>query len=1037
MYIRIAIGLMICLLVPRCIPAQGFPDLQFEHITAREGLSAPYVREIYQDRQGLMWFCTTSGLNRYDGKQFKVYRNNPSDSNSLPSDDIWNIHEDKKGNFWVGTQNGLCYFEPNENRYTTCYHQPGVANSLANVRAENVVVDDEGYVWIGSQNGLQRFEPLHHQFRLFTFATAAELASNANSQAIYQLYIDRKNQLWANAGGNLFLIDRKNLTTKKVIQKISSEQGINSIYQDTDGQYWLAYWGLGIARFDGLHPPAEKDFVTGSAHSIFFRFAEWKDTRNNNWLVITKDDGLAFYNKLTGEIHICRHDNNNAGSFGSHGGNAIMADRYNNVWIAGRGQLELLETARQFFSYHRLGGEKDKEDYYYFGTPMPVYRDGSFCWAGLWHGKGLIKLDSNWNIVQQLRLIPPGGDSSLDKTVFGIYKDHDGLLWLTTDGKLVSYEETTRHFRAYVPGDIHPDAFYFKKIIPGGNNRLFIRTRYNGVYIFNKITGRFEQRLCVENTAGFPANDVLDIATDNSGKLWVATTNGLCAVDTATGSVVEKYNQHPGKAGTLINNNCRSLEIDGHDQLWIGTENGLSRLDLHSKQFTNFTTASGLCNGFIKNMVADKNDNIWLITQNGVSVYSAAKGTFQNFFKEDGLPQNALDGTINKDSLGTVYFGDAGIIFTIDPDNIPVNNTKPPVIITDVLLSGQHCPVRLNKDGVKFIETSSAGSAVTIQFSVINFVSSHLNRYYYKLDGIDKDWQQSDRGLATYINIPPGDYLLRVKGSNNSGVMNEDGDTIRIIVKPQWFQTWWFKGLILAGIVLAVALFVRWRIGQVKGKAQLKQRIAETEMQALRAQMNPHFIFNSLNSIENFIMQNEKRLASDYLNKFARLIRMILDSSRNELVPVARDMEALQLYVDLEQLRFNHKFIYESQVDAALVNGDYRVPSLIIQPYVENAIVHGLSHSEKQGLKLSVSAQLVNEQIKYIITDNGVGRQQAAAYNQQNKPHHKSVGLQITAERVNMFNRGEVPGSSVHFTDLYNEDGTSAGTRVEITIKAT
>ncbi len=168
--------------------------------------------------------------------------------------------------------------------------------------------------------------------------------------------------------------------------------------------------------------------------------------------------------------------------------------------------------------------------------------------------------------------------------------------------------------------------------------------------------------------------------------------------------------------------------------------------------------------------------------------------------------------------------------------------------------------------------------------------------------------------------------------------------------------------------------------------------------------MNPHFIFNSLNSIENFIMQNEKRLASDYLNKFARLIRMILDSSRNEVVPVAKDMEALQLYIDLEQLRYNNRFTYKTVIDPALTGGDYRVPSLLIQPYVENAIVHGLSHSEEDGLNLTVMATLENEKIKYVVQDNGIGRAQAAAYNQQNKPYHKSVGLKITEDRINIFN---------------------------------
>ncbi|MFM9911844.1 MAG: histidine kinase [Chitinophagaceae bacterium] len=233
----------------------------------------------------------------------------------------------------------------------------------------------------------------------------------------------------------------------------------------------------------------------------------------------------------------------------------------------------------------------------------------------------------------------------------------------------------------------------------------------------------------------------------------------------------------------------------------------------------------------------------------------------------------------------------------------------------------------------------------------------------------------------------------------------------------------------LMALTIAVVIFYQ---RNLRTSIKVQKIKAELENKVLRLQMNPHFIFNSLNSIENFIMQNEKRLASDYLNKFARLIRMILDSSRNEVVPIAKDMEALQLYIDLEQLRFNNRFSYKTIIDPILAGGDYRVPSLLIQPYVENAIVHGLAHSEEKGLMLTVMASLENEKIKYTVQDNGVGRAQASVYNQQNKPYHKSVGLKITEDRINLFNKHPDGNDFVHFTDLLDNEKNPAGTRVEI-----
>ncbi len=244
---------------------------------------------------------------------------------------------------------------------------------------------------------------------------------------------------------------------------------------------------------------------------------------------------------------------------------------------------------------------------------------------------------------------------------------------------------------------------------------------------------------------------------------------------------------------------------------------------------------------------------------------------------------------------------------------------------------------------------------------------------------------------------------------------------------------------VLISLLLAIIIgFFIYRNADAKEKrteATLKQKIAEIKMQVLRTQMNPHFIFNSLNGIENFMMQNEKRLASDYLNKFTRLIRTILDSSLNELIPVAKDMEALQLYIDLQQLRFNNKFTYTSYVNPQIVDGDYKVPSLIIQPFVENAIEHGIAHSERTDCTLSVTAAINGSHLLYVIEDNGIGRQQAAEYNQQNKRQHKSLGIAITEDRIRIFNGTEKGASDIVITDLYDSNNEPCGTRVDVKIK--
>jgi len=243
----------------------------------------------------------------------------------------------------------------------------------------------------------------------------------------------------------------------------------------------------------------------------------------------------------------------------------------------------------------------------------------------------------------------------------------------------------------------------------------------------------------------------------------------------------------------------------------------------------------------------------------------------------------------------------------------------------------------------------------------------------------------------------------------------------------------------ILSIIAIISLFIIYKNTQSKKKrieSSLQQKITEMKMQSLRAQMNPHFIFNSLNSIENFIMQNDKMAASEYLNKFAKLIRIILDSSRTELIPFSKSLEGIRLYVELEQLRFNNKFIFKIDVDPQLLNEDYKVPSLLAQPYIENAILHGLAQSESESLCLNLTAKLENEYIIYTITDNGIGRELSQQYNTTNRPGHKSIGLKLIEERINVFNRQQNSDGGVVITDLYDNNHQPCGTRIDIKIKA-
>lgn len=348
----------------------------------------------------------------------------------------------------------------------------------------------------------------------------------------------------------------------------------------------------------------------------------------------------------------------------------------------------------------------------------------------------------------------------------------------------------------------------------------------------------------------------------------------------------------------------------------------------------------------ISGIVFDEQQNAWLNTEKGVFYILHATGEVRKLPNTEGLRNNS-NGTFQLGTDHQIYCGIQGYILRLRPSELlKVSNQNIRIHFSEASIMGSPYFFHLTTSGQKEMVIQPSQNQFSVDYSIINYDGD--NQYYYRLDGLMNGWQKNENGHLAFYNLSPGKYTLRVKGGNSFGELLSSEDRVVIVVEPHWWQTIWFWLLCGLVAVSATAYLLRRRIVLIRREAAFKQKILETEMTALRSQMNPHFIFNSLNSIENFMMQNEKRLAISYLNKFARLIRMILDSSRAELVPLTKDLEALKLYVDLEQLRFKNKFNFRLEVNPELLRDNYRVPPLLIQPYVENAIIHGIAHSEKK-----------------------------------------------------------------------------------------
>jgi hypothetical protein len=321
----------------------------------------------------------------------------------------------------------------------------------------------------------------------------------------------------------------------------------------------------------------------------------------------------------------------------------------------------------------------------------------------------------------------------------------------------------------------------------------------------------------------------------------------------------------------------------------------------------------------------------------------------------------------------------------------------------------------------------------TIDFSSFTSLPDNSIEYQYRLKGYDKDWVNSgNRNFAAYTGVPSGFYPFEVKAKLKGGNWSEPA-VLGVDIKPPFWETWWFRGiaiaLAVAGIILVMKLREQRLVKEEKIRGEFRERLTASEMKALRSQMNPHFLYNSLNAIRLFVLQNDSDNAEKYLVKFARLMRLILDNSRQEWVTLASELEQLYLYIELEQLRFNNGFDFSIETDNSLRREDIAIPPMIIQPYIENAILHGIAHKKEKG-HILISLKPVNSHLECVVEDDGIGRDQAALLKSKRITAHNSVGLKVTEERLQLISERTGKDASVSVIDKFNNAKMPMGTKV-------
>jgi ligand-binding sensor domain-containing protein len=1034
--------------------SQESREIMFEHISSENfkverGLSQNSVNCIWQDHRGYLWFGTWDGLNRYDGYSFSVYKSTAETSEKALSNQTVNaVYEDKHGTLWIGTETGLDRYDRKNQKFIYYWHNP---NDIKTISSDSILCfseDKKGNLWIGTRNGLNCYDYSTGNFVKYTLNP--DNANSLSSNTIISIASDQNEKLYIGTDKGLNILNIKTGVFTHIYgnpsdQKALSDDKVNALSFDQKGKLWIGT-DQGLDVLDNI-----KNEIThykhdpGNQNSLSYNqiFAILTDTEGNIWIG-TNGGGLNLYNSTLNNFTRYQYNTNDNNSISNDYISCLYQDNSGIIWIgtAWKGVNKINRNIEKFYHYEHI---KDNPNSLSSNIVWSVFQDeNDVIWVGTEDGINII--DRKSNTFKFIQHIPGNNNSLVSSQARGLFKDSKGNFWIGTFGYgLDRYNPETGEFIHYKndPFDIHSlSNNTVWNIIEDRRGYIWFAT-LDGLNRFDYQSGKFT---VFKNTPNYKYslsdNSVLSLFEDHNGFIWISTYKGINVYDYRSGRFLH-YRHEAGNSYSLSSDYVFSVYEAKDGIMWIATMGGgLNRFDRRTGLFTKYTEDDGLSNNVVYNIYEDKSGKLWISTNYGLTRFDPATESFVNYDAKDGIQSNEfnLGAAFHNKLTDEMFFGGMNGFNAFIPEKVKSNTYVPPVVISTFRIFDKIQPRELINGDT--IELSYYDNFFSFEFSALDFTNPAKNHYAYKLENFDKDWNYCDayKRFAGYTNVTPGTYIFHVKGSNSDGIWNDEGISVVIVISPAWWSTWWFRISTVLFLTFILWYIIYNRLRTIKRKHDDEKRILEIEKQmfsleqtALRLQINPHFIFNSLNSIQSFVIANDTDLAINYLAKFAQLMRLILSNSYQSFIPIADELKALRYYLDIERLRFSNKFDFSFIIDPIIDTDFMEIPPMIIQPYIENAILHGILNKKEKG-HIKIEMIVKGNSLLCIVEDDGIGREKAAEIKAKSDLQHKSRGMLITQKRLELLNKQNKEQMSVDIIDLKDSNGYATGTRVELMI---
>ncbi|HEY0679190.1 MAG TPA: histidine kinase [Chitinophagaceae bacterium] len=948
-------------------------QFSYKQFTTAEGLPSNVVYDAFQDADGYIWFCTNAGVSRFNGISFQNF----SAEQGLSDNEVFGAFQINANRIWFRTfSNKLCYYE--KGKFYNHKNQPWLNTVFGGIR--HAYIDKKGITWARSY--------------LDTYVYSLD---EKNKRIIQQPYkIDDSNSIVVTESG----VDTILIRHEQTIHRKMVEFGQNYRKQIESLPDVISYF-MFIRKY--VHE-LSKDFPDVPLHFMYnvfltphpvtrFRLHDLKIENDSSYWLTHANKGIAYGRNIYDldekpEEYLPQRNINN-----------ILVDREGNYWFTSPTEGVFLLNAHGVKTYDSEG--EGAEIYSVTGNDrLIIYgKDSEVKFINKQTGE---KFSWKYDLVH---------NSSVYNRMKDLLADEEGNCWVATDFGAaliqINQKKVSRVFPELpLTGSSEAVAGSMKCLSNGSGDNIYLgshsslfrigkdRTiellankRVTAVVELNKdelLIGSLDGLSKIHNGVISPfLNDSITLQITDLQK----SKNGfVCAATNDMGLIIlvngRFYRIMATSAGQRLTSNiCRKLFIDTEDNIWVSTNKGLCRVKISSLQpfkyqVRQFTTSDGLISNDV-NDVYVSGDTVWAATSGGLS-----------YFRQSEIKQTG--------AVPFVYISNADTLRN---------------------RSFRH------------------RSKIAIGLEGLSYESLGKMRYRYRIKGLYEDWRNTERSQLLYDVIPPGTYQLEVYSINRFGQESAEPATVTFTILPPWWRSAWafiLYIILFIGLLATAYVLVR-RNSRMKERNRMK--LEQLELQALRSQMNPHFIFNTLNAVQKYILENDKESSYRYLTRFSKLIRGFLENSRQTTITLKDELDLLRSYMEMEALRFRHKFTYEIEISPELDTASIYVPSMLIQPYVENAIWHGIQHKGSNGfVKLSVQDH-GNNMIRCTIQDNGIGRKKAGEIASFTRSQHQPVGMTITQQRLELINQRLKQAVSVNFIDLEEQTGgAETGTIVELII---